>query len=117
MSLSHAEWVDALRDGDLLGVRCPDCGTVYGTPFAVCNECGSRDVETTELPTEGEVYTETTVEVSPVGFEAPYQVGIIQLDGARVTGRLTGEVGIGDRVVLDGVLEANDEVAPVFTAE
>lgn len=117
MSLTHAEWADALHDGDLLGVQCADCNAIYGTPFAVCNECGGRDMETTELPTEGEVYTETTVEVSPVGFEAPYQVGIVQLDGARVTGRLDGDVGIGDRVVFDGVLDSDDEVAPVFVAE
>lgn len=117
MSLTHEEWADALRDGDLLGVTCTDCGATYGTPFAVCNECGSRNMETTDLPTEGEVYSETTIQVSPIGFEGPYQVGTVQLDGARVTARLDDEVVIGDRVVFDGVLGANGDIAPVFRAK
>ncbi|WP_254534956.1 Zn-ribbon domain-containing OB-fold protein [Halomarina litorea] len=117
MSLTHEAWADALRDGDLLGVACADCGATYGTPFAVCNDCGGRDVETTDLPTEGEVYTETTIQVPPVDFEGPYQVGMVQVGSARVTARLEGDgeaVEIGDRVVLDGVVESGGEPAPVF---
>ncbi|GAA0457037.1 OB-fold domain-containing protein [Halococcus dombrowskii] len=117
MSLTHDDWTAALEDGDLLGVRCGDCGATYGTPFAVCNDCGSRDLETTELPEEGEVYTETTVQVPPTGFEGPYQVGTVQLDGARVTARLEGDVEIGDRVVFDGAIDESGEIAPVFRAE
>ena len=117
MSLTHEEWANALRDGDLLGVACVDCGATYGTPFAVCNDCGSRDVETTELPAAGEVYTETTIEVPPIGFEGPYQVGIVQLGNARVTARFKDRVEIGDRVSLDGVVDAGGEPAPVFSAD
>jgi uncharacterized OB-fold protein len=116
MSLTHGEWTTALEEGDLLGVRCTDCGATYGTPFAVCNDCGGRALETTELQTEGKVYSETTIQVPPTGFEGPYQVGTVELDGARVTARLEGEVDIGDHVVFDGVLDA-DEPAPVFRAE
>jgi uncharacterized OB-fold protein len=117
MSLTHDEWADALRDGDLLGVTCTDCGATYGTPFVVCNECGGRDLEATELPADGEVYSETTIGVPPTGFEGPYQVGTVELDGARVTARLEGEVDIGDHVVFDGVLDEDGETAPVFRAE
>lgn len=119
MTLTHEAWADALREGDLLGVTCADCGATYGTPFAVCNDCGGRDVETTDLPTEGEVYSETTVQVPPVGFEGPYQVGMVQLGSARVMARLESEdrVDIGDRVVLDGVVDSDGNPAPVFRAE
>jgi uncharacterized OB-fold protein len=116
MTLTHEAWADALGEGDLLGVTCTDCGATYGTPFVVCNDCGSRELETTELPTEGEVYTETTVQVAPTGFESPYQVGMVQVGSARVTARLTGDVAIGDRVVLDGLVDAASEAAPVFRA-
>ena len=114
MSLTHQKWADALRDSDLLGVTCTDCGTTYGTPFKICNKCGGRDMETIELPTEGKVYSETTVQVPPAGFEGPYQVGTVELNGTRVMARLEGDVTIGDRVVFDGVLDANGEAAPVF---
>ena len=117
MSLSHREWSEALHDGDLLGVTCSDCDATYGTPFAVCNECGGRDMETTELPTEGEVYTETTVQVPPVSFEGPYQVGMVQLGNARVMARLEGDVDIGDRVTFDGVIDVKGDTAPVFRAD
>ncbi|WP_254545220.1 Zn-ribbon domain-containing OB-fold protein [Halomarina pelagica] len=118
MSLAYDEWAAALREGDLLGVECADCGATYGTPFSVCNECGGRDLEAVDLPEEGEVYSETTITVPPVGFEGPYRVGIVQVGPARVTARVEGEAGIGDRVVFDGAMEADDgHPAPVFRAE
>jgi uncharacterized OB-fold protein len=117
MSLTHKEWVEALHDDDLLGVTCTDCGATYGTPFAVCNECGGHNMQTTDLPTEGEVYSETTIQVPPVEFEGPYQVGAVQLDDARVMARLEGDVVIGDPVVFDSVIDVNGNTAIVFCAE
>ena len=67
--LTHRTWSEALRSGRLLGQACPDCGHVAGSPKAACAQCGSRSVETVELPTTGEVYTETTVMVPPEGVE------------------------------------------------
>ena len=115
--LSHAEWADALREGDLLGVTCADCGRTYATPFRVCDECESRDLETTTLPREGEVYSETTIKVAPRAFEAPYQVGMVAVDGAKVMARLEGEAAIGDRVVFDDVQEVDGDTAPVFRVD
>lgn len=109
MSLSHTEWAEALQNGDLLGVTCTGCETTYGTPFAVCNECGGLDMETIVLDTKGEVYAETTIEVPPKGFEGSYQVGIVQLDSARVMARLEGDVKIGDDVVFAGNLNSKGE--------
>ncbi|MFC6835247.1 Zn-ribbon domain-containing OB-fold protein [Halomarina ordinaria] len=117
MSLSYDEWAASLREGTLLGVTCADCGTTYGTPFSVCNECGGRDLDATDLPEDGEVYSVTTVNVPPVGFEGPYQVALVQVGPARVTARIADddEVDIGDGVVLDGAMEADDgHPAPVF---
>ena len=115
--LTHGEWADALREGDLLGVTCTDCGRSYATPFLVCDECSSRDLETTTLPREGEVYSETTVQVAPVDFEAPYQVGLVDVDGAKVMARLEGDAAIGDRVVFDDVQEVDGDPSPVFRVD
>lgn len=113
--LTHAEWVEALRDGRLLGQACPDCGHVAGAPTAACAHCGSRAIQTVELPTSGTVYAETTIAVSPDWFdESAYQVAMVDLGEARVTARIDGDVDIGDPVAFAGALEALEEPAPVF---
>ena len=115
--LTHGEWSEAVADGELLGQRCPDCGAVQGAPKAACPHCGSTALETVTLPTEGAVYTETTINVPPAGVEERgYQVVVVELGDARVMGRLRGDaVGIGDRVTLsDSITDEDGYVAPVF---
>ena len=112
--LTYADWSEALREGELLGQKCADCGNVTGTPKAACPECGSRELSTTNLPEKGTVYTETTVAVAPEGFEGGYKVGIVQVGEARVLGRLDSEADIGDEVVFADVFEHDGEPAPVF---
>ncbi|MFD1515253.1 Zn-ribbon domain-containing OB-fold protein [Halomarina rubra] len=116
-ALTHEQWAEALREGDLLGVTCTDCGRTYATPFLVCDECKSRDLERTALPREGVVYSETTIQVPPRDFDGPYQVGMVEVDGAKVMARLEGGAAIGDRVVFDDVLEEGGDPAPVFRVE
>lgn len=116
---TYDDWVRAVTEGRLLGQSCAECGHVAGAPKGACAHCGSRDLETVELPTEGEVYTETTVAVPPIQFEEDqYQVALVQLDDARVMARIAGDyVGIGDRVVLTDYLDTDDDhPAPVFEA-
>ena len=115
--LTHRTWSEALRSGRLLGQTCEDCGHVAGAPKAACARCGSRSVETVELPTTGEVYTETTVMVPPEGVEERgYQVAVVQVGEARVMGRIEGErVGIGDELRLAGyVTGERGDPGPLF---
>jgi hypothetical protein len=116
-ALTYAEWAEALREGDLLAVTCTDCGRTTATPVAVCPDCSSRDLESTTLPREGEVYSETTIQVPPEAFEGPYQVGLVDVDGTRLMARLEGDAAIGDRVVFEDVLEEGGEPAPVFRVD
>ena len=119
-TLTHGEWNRAVREGELLGQHCDDCGRTQGTPKAACPHCGSRDLETVELSTEGVVYTETTINVPPEGIdERGYQVAVVDLGDARVMGRLVDqEVDIGDRVVLDGFDEDDQgNATPRFAAQ
>ena len=115
--LTHRTWSDALRSGRLLGQACPDCGHVAGAPKAACARCGSRAVETVELPTTGEVYAETTVMVPPEGVEErSYQVAVVQVGDARVMGRIEGdEVAIGDELRLTGYVRGEEgDPGPLF---
>ena len=112
--LTASAWGRALRDGVLLGQRCPACGHATGAPKAACARCGERDLAVEALPTAGQVYTETTIAVAPEGFEGPYRVGVIDLGDARVLGRIPDDAAIGDEVAVAGVVEADDRVAPRF---
>jgi len=118
--LTHEEWAAALREGRLLGQECADCGHVAGAPKAACAHCGSREVETVELPAEGVVYSETTVAVPPDWFEERgYQVALVEVGEARLMARIDAEeeeVAIGDEVTFEGAFEEADQPAPLFSA-
>lgn len=112
---SYREWRQHLwEDGVLLGQRCRDCGHATAAPKTACARCGSRDVERVDLPTEGEVYARTRIEVAPADFEGPYEVGLVDLGDARVLARLDGAYEIGDAVALVDVYEGDLGPAPVF---
>lgn len=112
--LTARAWRRALRDGLLLGQRCPDCGHVTAAPKAACARCGARDLAVEALPTTGEVYTQTTIAVAPEGFEGPYRVGVVDLGDARVLARIPDDADIGDQLSLAGVVETDDRPAPRF---
>ena len=120
-TLSYHDWAAAVREDRLLGQSCEECGHVGGVPSGACQQCGSRDLTTVELPTEGTVHTETIINVPPEGFEERgYQVAVVTLGDARVMVRIEGEhVDIGDDVVLSGFIDTDeDHPAPTFeTAE
>lgn len=122
MSLTYDEWTDALSDGDLLGQTCSDCGATYGTPVSVCHDCSGRDLETMSLPRDGELHSVTKIEVSPIGFDSPYHVGLVQLGDARITARIAddeaeSEPTIGAPVVLSDVMRDDEYPVPVFSVE
>lgn len=115
--LTYGDWSEALLDDVLLGQSCGGCGYTTGAPKAACPRCGSRGLEAVELPLEGEVHSETTIQVPPEGFERGYQVVVVDVGGARVTGRVDEPgVEIGDEVVLSEGRETESGVAAVFEA-
>lgn len=112
--LRVAGWSRALHDGVLLGQRCPSCAHVTAAPKAACARCGDRELSVEALPAVGAVYSETTIAVSPEGFESPYRVAIVDLGDARVLGRVPESAAIGDQVTLAGVVAVDGRVAPRF---
>ena len=113
--LDYVEWADRLRDGELLGQECAECGHTTAAPKAACAQCGSRTIATVTLPTTGTVHSETTIAVAPEGFEGEYQVAVVRLGDAKILGRIDDTVEIGDRVSFTDVVVADDHPAPVFT--
>ena len=114
-TLTHAKWAEAVRVGTLLGQRCQSCDHVVATPKSVCVDCTGRELSTIELPTTGTVYSETTIEVTPVGQDDRYQVAIVDLGETRVLGQISGDVEIDDEVSLSGHVEYEGMPGPTFS--
>ena len=88
--------------------KCARCGKVFFPPRLVCDACNSREFEEITLSDEGEIVSYTVIRTPPSGFEdeAPYAMGIIELDGGgRVTAQIVDvpfdQLKIGLRVRLE----------------
>lgn len=88
--------------------KCKKCGKVHFPPRLVCDECGGREFERIRLKGEGKIFSWTVVRVPPSEFkgQAPYAVGIIELDeGVKITCQIVDcefdEIGIGKRVRIE----------------
>jgi len=64
----------------------------------------SSDVEKFEVQGQGTLYSFTEIRSAPAGFEAPYVIGLVDLDcGGRVMGTVVGiEPRVGMRVEVSG---------------
>jgi uncharacterized OB-fold protein len=88
--------------------KCKNCGFVTFPPRLICPACKSRKFETITLADKGKVVTYTIIRVPPQPFvdQAPYAVGIVELDdGVRLTGQIVDfdfeELKIGQRVKIE----------------
>lgn len=88
--------------------KCKQCGYIAFPPRVVCPRCHSRQFETITLADKGKIMTYTIIRVPPHPFadQAPYAVGIIELDdGVRVTGQIVDcpfeDLKIGVRVKIE----------------
>jgi uncharacterized OB-fold protein len=75
-----------LKEGRLLGQRCPVCRKVYIPPRGACPVDGVPTVETVELPDRGIVTTFCIVNVPFYGqkITPPYVAAYVLLDGADI---------------------------------
>ena len=83
MSTSAKYWREIPQRYRLESSKCRGCGTVWFPPRLVCAECGKRDFEPHKLSDSGKVTTFTVIRVAPSKFcdEAPYAIGIVELEG------------------------------------
>ena len=77
----------AIKEGRLIGRRCPSCEKVYFPARAVCSMCGEAFTETVELKDTGTLVTFATVNVNFANrtIDLPYVAGEVRFDGADTT--------------------------------
>ena len=71
--------------------KCKECGKIFFPPRLICSKCRSREFEKIILSRRGKVLTYTVIHIPPSQFkdEAPYAMGIVELDGG---GRITTQI-------------------------
>ena len=129
--LTYEKYKEALLGGKFLGLKCNKCNAYTVPPKKVCIMCTSEDMEIVDIKPNGEIKTYTVVRVPPEGFEAPYIVGMVELDeGPWVMGNIVDidpdkasmeligkRVTIGHKVVKGDKFSAGDGVALTFKLE
>ena len=89
---------DAAAQQKLIIQRCHDCNAWVWTPRPSCNECGSENVEWTQVSGKGEVYSFTVIRqvvgrAASKAFEPdiPYVIAWVDLDeGPRLITNIIG---------------------------
>ena len=86
----------------LEAARCKKCEKAFFPPRLVCNKCNGREFDSFNMKGTGKVVTHTIIRTPADAFsgEAPFAVGIIQMDeGVRITNQIADvsidEVKIG----------------------
>lgn len=92
----------------LEAAKCKNCSTIAFPPRLVCPRCQSRTFEAVKLAESGKILTYTVIRVPPHPFadQAPYALGIIELDdGVRLMSQIVDcpfdELKIGKRVKVE----------------
>jgi uncharacterized OB-fold protein len=76
-----------IKEGKLLGRRCPSCQKVYLPPRGGCSMCGVEFGETVEVKDSGTLVTFAVVNVNFANrvIDLPYVTAEVCFDGADVT--------------------------------
>ena len=79
-------FLEGIRQGRILGQRCPSCSKVYVPPRGACPRCGVPTQEEVEVKDRGTVTTFCVVNVPSENIELklPYVAAHILLDGADI---------------------------------
>jgi uncharacterized protein len=127
--ISIQEYLTALSENKLLGLKCRDCGFVTAPPRFACRKCGGQNADIVELSGKGTIVTFTVVHIPPANRQGqpPYPVIMVELDeGPWIMGDIKGVDPnnatldlIGKRVTMKNPPLApeqkpEDGVAPVF---
>jgi len=85
-SVQETRYLQALKEGRLVGQRCPVCRKVYIPPRGACPVDGVPTEEEVELPDRGTVTTFCIVNVPFLGqrIQPPYVAAYVLLDGADI---------------------------------
>lgn len=88
--------------------KCQTCHLTFFPPRLICPQCGKKELEPTKLAETGKIISYTIIRVPPHQFvdQAPYAVGIIELDdGLKLTAQIVDcefeDLKIGMRVKVE----------------
>ena len=105
----------------LIGSRCGSCGEYFFPKRTICPNC-LKDEEPAEvlLGNKGKLYTYCVVKAAPLGFQAPYAIGYVDLpEGLRIFSPLAEcdkeklKVGMDLEVIVDKIRE-DEKGQPVY---
>ena len=85
-SAEESRYLRSLKEGKVIGQRCPACGKVYVPPRGACPVDGVPTTTDVELPDVGTVTTFCVVNVPFQGqrVPSPYVAASVLLDGADI---------------------------------
>lgn len=94
--LSSKEFFNALKNQQLIGTKCQDCGSYCIPQRQICPTCHSKNMEIVNFSGKGELVAYTVIFVPPVkmaeaGYDAknPYCSGVIELvEGPRISAQI-----------------------------
>lgn len=80
--VAGSRFFDELKDGRIVGSKCPECSRVLVPPRIFCEECFVDTNEWVEVSTQGTILTfaESYFGLQGQKLEEPWYVGIIALD-------------------------------------
>jgi len=72
---------DNLKNGKLMGLKCPKCGTYSFPPKGTCNKCGNPDLAWAEMSGKGKVNIYSVLNYPGGEFQAvaPYAFGLVKM--------------------------------------
>jgi uncharacterized OB-fold protein len=85
------QFVEFLKQNELRGTVCKECGARFFPPRSDCSVCFSDRIDWFPITGEGTLVTYTKATFAPAGFEKdiPYALGVAEFaDGIKVFGRL-----------------------------
>jgi uncharacterized protein len=91
--ISVKEYLAALKENKLLGLKCRDCGFITAPPRLACRRCAGQNTELVELSGKGKIATFTSVYIPPESRrgKTPYLVVMVELaEGPWIMGNLNG---------------------------
>jgi hypothetical protein len=113
---------DGTAEGELRLQRCRVCESTYFPPQPYCPQCGGDDIDVVLSSGRGFLYSYVISHLSAPGFEAPYVIGVVELEeGPRLLTNIVEVSPDPERLPLDLPVEVvyqavGDVKLPLFRA-
>ena len=116
--------MDFLKNNEIRGTVCKECGAKFFPPRSDCSSCFSDQMDWIPVSGEGALISFTKANYAPAGFEqdVPYMLGIAEFeDGIKVFGRIDkalpeDNVKVGMKIKIRTVDLGEDRLSYEFTA-